>query len=278
MKSLNKKQLILVFGGIVVFVLLYFAPRKRAAEPSKSVETVQETDELSFLKNSFKSLDSVKIKQFEILMDKLEKDNDKIDKLLVVDSIISLTQLVRKPSIEAIFLEKKALLTDSINDFAKAADAYFFAVRFLPENERKFFYDKAIKLYTKLLETSPMNFEAKNNLAVCYVEGSTNPMQGIGLLREVLEVDSNNINAYLNLGYFAVKSGQYDKAVERFEKVLKIDPNYTQAYVYLGDVFETKKDFAKAITYYEKYKATLNDEATISEIDKYILSLKQKNI
>lgn len=278
MKSLNKKQIFLVLGGIIVFVLLYFAPRKRDVSPVETVKSEQGTDENSFLTNSFKSLDTVNAKKFQYLMAQLNSDGSKTEKLLLIDSIIGLTQLVKKPSIEAVFLDKKAQLTDSINDFAKAADAYFFAVRFLPEGERAFFYNKAISLYTKVVEAEPLNFEAKNNLAVCYVEGSSNPMQGIGLLREVLEVDSNNINAYLNLGYFAVKSGQYEKAVERFEKVLKIDPNYTQAYIYLGDVFETKKDFAKAITYYEKYKATLNDEATISEIDKYILSLKQKNI
>jgi cytochrome c-type biogenesis protein CcmH/NrfG len=38
-------------------------------------------------------------------------------------------------------------------------------------------------------------------------------MQGIALLLEVVAKDPNNFSANLNLGMFAMKSGQYDKAV-----------------------------------------------------------------
>jgi cytochrome c-type biogenesis protein CcmH/NrfG len=42
-------------------------------------------------------------------------------------------------------------------------------------------------------------------------------MQGITLLLEVVKQDPNNHAANLNLGMFAMKSGQYDKAVIRFK-------------------------------------------------------------
>ena len=42
-------------------------------------------------------------------------------------------------------------------------------------------------------------------------------MQGIMLLLDVVKQDPNNRNANLNLGMFAMKSGQYEKAVNRFK-------------------------------------------------------------
>ncbi len=63
------------------------------------------------------------------------------------------------------------------------------------------------------------------------------PMKGIGILKEVLNVDSNNVDALTNLGYFSIQSAQYEKAIERFETVLRIDPKNAEAFLYLTDVY-----------------------------------------
>jgi tetratricopeptide (TPR) repeat protein len=101
-------------------------------------------------------------------------------------------------------------------------------------------------------------------------------MKGIGLLRNVLEKDSTNIKAHLNLGLFSVKSGQYDKAIERFTKILKIDPNYIEAYLYIGDVYEQKGDILNAIKNYEIYASVVKNPSIAADVTKYIEKLKQK--
>jgi tetratricopeptide (TPR) repeat protein len=61
-----------------------------------------------------------------------------------------------------------------------------------------------------------------------------NPMEGITMLRELIEKDSNNVDAQYYLGLFSVKSGQIEKAEERFAKVLALRPNDIRYQVEVG--------------------------------------------
>ena len=105
----------------------------------------------------------------------------------------------------------------------------------------------------------------------------TPPMEGIGILKKVEQQDPNNIKALVNLGYFAIKSGQFDKAEERFSQVLKIDPEFADAYLYLADMHERQKMYKEAIADLEKFKSLLNDPNKAKEVDDYITELS-KNI
>ncbi len=57
------------------------------------------------------------------------------------------------------------------------------------------------------------------------MEGKQPPMMAIGMIREVLEVDSNHIGALMKLGEFSLLSGQYDKAEMRFTRVIELEPS-----------------------------------------------------
>jgi len=63
---------------------------------------------------------------------------------------------------------------------------------------------------------------------------SANPMDGITKLRELVQKDSANVDAQYYLGLFSVKSGQVDKAVERFKKVLALRPDDVRYQVEVG--------------------------------------------
>jgi len=99
-------------------------------------------------------------------------------------------------------------------------------------------------------------------------------MKGIGMLKEVEKTDSNNVNLQLNFAFFSEKSGQWDRAIARFQKVLRIKPDFIEAYLHLADAYQQKGDKLKAIESLEKY-VTLVDDVTIkTEIQDYINKLK----
>jgi tetratricopeptide (TPR) repeat protein len=106
------------------------------------------------------------------------------------------------------------------------------------------------------------------------VEGTSDPMKGITLLREIEKTDSNNVDLQLAFAAFSSKSGQMDKAIIRFEKVLKLKPDYLEAYLYLADAYEKKGDKQKAIIALESYSSLIEDEGVKKEIKKYINQLK----
>jgi len=70
-------------------------------------------------------------------------------------------------------------------------------------------------------------------MAMTYVN-TENPMQGIALLREVLQQDPTNELALFNLGLLSMQSNQYDRAIERFRQILVNNPTSRKAQFYLG--------------------------------------------
>ena len=77
-----------------------------------------------------------------------------------------------------------------------------------------------------------------------------------------------------NFGFFSEKSGQWDKAIARFNKVLKIKPDFIEAYLHLADAYEQKGDKTKAIASLEKYSTLVDDPTVKTEVQNYINKLK----
>ncbi|MBD79127.1 MAG: hypothetical protein CL840_09425 [Crocinitomicaceae bacterium] len=82
-------------------------------------------------------------------------------------------------------------------------------------------------------------------------QGKGSPMQGIKLLKEVIEEDPNNEKALYYLGNFSIQSGQYKKAINRFESLTKVNPSHIEGWYLLGYSFEMERDTNNAIKNYE---------------------------
>lgn len=120
--------------------------------------------------------------------------------------------------------------------------------------------------------------EAKIERAKAMVQNGSNPMEGIMLLREVLEEDPGNTEAHYQLGLFSMQSGQWDKAVERFETVVsKKDPTYNDALFYLGQAYASTGQHEKAISVFNQYKQTSADTAVTNAVDRMIKELSNKH-
>ena len=93
--------------------------------------------------------------------------------------------------------------------------------------------EKARALFTQILAKNPDNLLAKTNMAMTYVS-SSNPMQGILMLREVIAKEPEYEPALFNLGILSIRSNQYAKAVDRFKQLLQINPANSKAALNLG--------------------------------------------
>jgi len=143
----------------------------------------------------------------------------------------------------------------------------------------KYFMSLSYKGLSKVLEMDPnSNYEAMTDQAVNILEGNNQPpMEGVGLLRKVVQLDSNNRKALNYLGLFSMQSNQFDKAVVRFKHLVELgpdnDPNYPYYYRSLGQAYagEGKKEEAKEA--YKKYKSLVTEESLKQEADKLIESI-----
>lgn len=127
--------------------------------------------------------------------------------------------------------------------------------------------------YLEPVFASTGNPSLKIKIGMTYV-GTSNPMQGILMIREVLEEDPNNTEALFNLGFLAIQSGQMEKAVERFEKVIDLEPDNWNAVLYLGITYMELGQVDQAKTKFE-YIVNKSNSAVLMEIaQSYLKEIK----
>src|ERR1051325_1603544 len=223
------KQRLFILLAAVLAVLLYFAPKLPSEKKTEEEASSPNADFTSSFEEAKKNLASNEQEVFSGLENDLKKaQSDKNEQAWLV-----------------------------------CADNFLKGARYIQSDKKVVLYKGAIDGYEKALALNPANLSAKTNLGTAIVESSSmtgiQPMKGISLLREVIQADSNNIEANLQLGLFSVTSQQFDKAIERFNRILRIDSTHIDMYVYLGDTYAQMGEKAKAIENFEKYKAKVND-------------------
>lgn len=279
MKSVTKKQIAAIAGSLILIVLLLLANTrlpKNADQPAMSEHASHSGPGISALVDAAKGkLD----KDQKAAINKLEEAiKTSPDKKTAYENMISMWDSLRQPLAAAYYMEQAANASPVEKNWAEAGNRYYSATRFAPEPEKPALFGKAIECFEKALQLNPNNIEAKISLGACYVEGSSEPMKGIGMLKEVEKTDSNNVNLQLNFAFFSEKSGQWDRAIARFQKVLKIQPDFIEAYLHLADAYQQKGDRANAIKSLEEYKNKVDDVTIKTEVQDYINKLSAEDV
>ena len=82
------------------------------------------------------------------------------------------------------------------------------------------------QLPTSVIDNSEVENSVNENLsidrAIELVEGE-NPMEGIFMLRDIIEREPENVDALYYLGVLSLKTSQYEKASQRFNQIITID-------------------------------------------------------
>ncbi|MEZ5014590.1 MAG: tetratricopeptide repeat protein [Chitinophagales bacterium] len=118
--------------------------------------------------------------------------------------------------------------------------------------------------FEKALTFQPNDTDARIGLASVLVEGSNSPMEGITMLRGLDAEFPGNPKVNLELGRFSVMSGQFEKAIERFDTVLQKDSLNLQARFMMAQAYLGLQDTAAAIKAYENL-IDVSDDPTVRE-------------
>ena len=132
-------------------------------------------------------------------------------------------------------------------------------------------------LFEKAIIINPANDSSKIGLGACFLFGniSDNPMQGILPIKEIAQKDPGNIYAQMILGLGGKRSGQFDKAIERFNLVVQKQPENIEALFNLAECYEEKGDKINAVKWYEAVKKIVKVPEAQKELDKRITELRK---
>jgi tetratricopeptide (TPR) repeat protein len=280
---LKKPQLLIILSGLLLFSVLYFfTPRfasKANTTPTQSNENQTVTTE-SILNTAKLAL--TESQKFSLLSieNQLNKAKNQTDSL---KSYRAMTQFwadsAQKLAPYLYFTYRAALLENSEKSLTFAAQLLVdnLLTPDAPPALQPWIAGNAKVLLEKALVINPNNDSAKINLGACYLFGnlSDNPMQGITKIKEVVDTDSTNSYGQFILALGGKKSGQYDKAIERFLTVLKIKPNHIEAMIHLAECYELTNQKEKAIEWYTKVSNSVNIPEAKDAISKRIQELKK---
>lgn len=121
---------------------------------------------------------------------------------------------------------------------------------------------------TQASTSTSAELDAKVEEAVKIIQtGSGAPMQAIGLLREVIAVDSNHISANYWLGEFSIASGQYDKAIIRFNKLCKLQPDNAEFIIKLAQAYKGAGQPEEGVAVLNQFLSTHPDDHIKEQIN-----------
>jgi tetratricopeptide (TPR) repeat protein len=192
---------------------------------------------------------------------------------------------VNQPAPAAFYYQDVARAENTFGDWLAAGNHFNDAYKFTQDTlVQPFFVVNAIADFKNAVKLKPNDLDAKTGLGVAFVNQTSlgmtdadggSPMQGIMLLLDVVKQDPKNWNANLSLGVFAMKSGQFQKAAQRFKTIIEIRPNELEPYYYLAESYKQLGMKNEAITAYEKCKQMNPDPEFTKVVDGYINELKK---
>jgi tetratricopeptide (TPR) repeat protein len=162
--------------------------------------------------------------------------------------------------------------------------AHLFLQNMRGENSQPLREWKALEakdLFERSLKINPQNDSSIVGLGACYIFGgiSATPMEGILKVRAVADKDSSNIFAQEVLGHGSMYSGQYDKAIARFETVYRLsretENTKLEACLMLAEAYERKADRLSAINWYKKSLTLIKNQEVKEEVNKRIDELSK---
>lgn len=131
---------------------------------------------------------------------------------------------------------------------------------------------------SKQAETNPVELQLQQ--AVSLVQSGENPMEGIQMMRAILEKDSTNVDVHWQLAQFSLTSRQIENAAFRFGKVLQYDKNhkYPQAYFWLAQTKIALDEKKEAIPLLKKYLTLEKDTTITNRVSLMLLKLEQDSL
>ncbi|HEY5370272.1 MAG TPA: tetratricopeptide repeat protein [Hanamia sp.] len=277
---MNKRIIIAFIGAALLFVLFFFG---KTTTTKKEIPAISQADRPAFNISDTLVEEKKKLSPSQLLyVTNIENSISRGDVKNQAENQYANLANFWKDSVASLipyayYLSEAAKLDNSEKKLT-------FAARFLLENMRRendpglkvWEAQTAVTLFEQALKLDPDNNDLKVGLGSCYVygEGMTgNPeqtMKGIQELLQVVQKDSNNMQAQLVLGVGGVISNQYDKAIERLNKVVNFDPHNLEAVSWLADAYAAIGDKTNAIKWYEQSKHLVNNPDFSKEIDKRI--------
>lgn len=290
---MHKKQIVVIVIVFIIMGFLFFMPVKgliksKEAQGHTNAAAAQNRPvthvDVAIVSAAAKVLIGPALSaQINDLEGQLKNATAETDKLELQKKLAKMWDDVNQPAPAAFYYQAIAQKENKFDEWLNAGTRFNDAYKLTQDTaSQPSFVINGIASFKNAVKLKPADLDAKTGLGVAYVNQTSSgitdpdggsPMQGIMLLLDVVKQDPKNRNANLSLGLFAMKSGQYEKAVARFKTIIAQKAE-VEPYFYLAESYKQLGQKKEAIEAYQKCKEMMPDPAFNQRIDEYIKELK----
>ncbi|RZK60579.1 MAG: hypothetical protein EOO91_00895 [Pedobacter sp.] len=288
LNNIRSKQVILIVAILLLGGFLFTRDVKGLVKPkdeagkmptngqatnSSSAPQVTIEDVSSTAKNLVSGATAKEI----IALENSYKSGSGADKITTAKTLAQKWDDVEQSIPSAMYLEVVANNESSLSNWLNAGNRFLKAFDNTQDSlVQPAMLQKANNAFTKALAIDTSSNDAKTGLGITIVNGLGAPMSGIAMLLDVVKKDPKNFKANMNLGMFAIKSGQFDKAIIRFNDIISNIKATPDAYFYLATAYENLGKNTEAIDAYLNSKKLAANPTLSGFIDKKVAELKNK--
>lgn len=255
---MRRAQIIAILSVLALFCLLYFGcdtkpKEQRALEKSRMAE-IEVTSPEILLAEAKQNLDQVTNSAFLTLEMELKEADDSL-KVEILKDLSSKWYNTGKPILAGCYAQEVAEILNTEESWSIAGTSFILGVRTAEtEKEKTFAARRSVKCLENAISLAPNNIDHKINLALSYTERppSDNPMKGVLMLRDLSESNPENTGVLNQLARLAIKTNQFDKALERLKTSEGLNDQNETTICLLAQVYELRQEKQNADIYNDK--------------------------
>ncbi len=280
---MNKQQVILTVGGFLLLILLFVFGK---TIPDKKPQTItantphqeKSIDIEKMLTHAKERLNPYQLEKITSLENSVKRGDVKNQQISVYKQLASIWRdsvMLFEPY--AYYTAQAAKLENSEKSLTFAA--HLFLNNLKTEEDaamQTWLTTNAKDLFERALQINPANDSSTIGLGACYIFGNAgaNPMQGIAPIKQIVDKNPNNLFGQFILGLGGIKSGQYEKAIERFKIIVEKQPDNLEAALNLAETYDRKGEKENAVRWYKEVKQKIANPEAQKELDARIKALQ----
>jgi tetratricopeptide (TPR) repeat protein len=284
-KDIRTKQIVIIGAVVLLIAFLFTRDIAGLVKPKEDTTSAPATGEMAPVAAKEIDLEEVSRTGKNLINTSLANEIKNLEntykgasedkKLPLAKNLAQKWDDVEQPIPSALYLEIIANKEKSLTNWLNAGARYMKAFDLTRDSVMQpALLQKAHMSYTNAFAIDSTSAAAKTGLGITIVNGMGMPMKGIAMLMEVVKEDPTNLEANMSLGTFAIKSGQFDKAIIRFNEIIAQKPT-PDAYFYLATAYENLGKKKEAIDAYLNSKKLAANPTLSKFIDKRVEELSK---
>lgn len=259
---MTKLQWGVIAAALALFLILYLGCDRKPKEISSLDQSralaTESTDVQALISEARGALAPAQSAEVLALEEELAASLDDSTKLRLNKALSSAWYSSEEPAVAGYYAQAVAELAGTAESWSIAGTTYTICIqRSEEERKREFCTGRAVQAFESAISLAPDDMANRVNLALVYTTNppADNPMKGILMLRELNQEAPDNVLVLNALGRLAIRTGQFDRAVERLSQALNAEPQNPATVCLLAQAYEGQGDEAQAAVFAERCRS-----------------------